>query len=89
MSPFFELDVPQQPIKYLDVAVHRDVDVFDFLALVEVGLEVEHVFFEVVFLAVEVAADLAVFVVDVDDEDFISLRLVCFLIQSLVFTDAV
>ena len=61
------MDEPHQPVEYVDVAVHRDVDVLQTLRVAEVFLEVLHVGDQQILVALEVLVHLLVLVADVDD----------------------
>lgn len=67
-DPLLILQVLEQPIEYLDVAVHRYLDIIDVLAFLQVRPEVQHILPEMILVAVEVAADLPVLVENVDHQ---------------------
>ena len=64
------MDVPHEPIEYVDIAVDANVDVIYAFGVTEVLFEILHVRDQQIFVTFEVFVHLLVLIADVDDDRF-------------------
>ena len=61
------MNVPHEPVKYVDVTVHTDVNVFKVFAIREVLFKILHICNKNVPVALEVLIPFLVFIADMND----------------------